>query len=161
HRNTITSANDYFVKLAELQNGDPNEPPKLIRNIFGGSLGGPIWKDRLFFFANYEGYRQAEENSVVRIVPSDALRDGVIQYQCATASPCPGGQVQGQSGSLYTVQPGFFGLRPDQIQGMDPLGIGNNPTMINYFQSFPHSNDLVSVGDGVNFLGYRFRGGVP
>src|SRR6202040_1015078 len=46
-RNTITSANDYFVKISELQNGQPNVPPKLIRNIFGGSVGGPVLKDRL------------------------------------------------------------------------------------------------------------------
>jgi len=39
HRNTYTSANDYFVKTAELSGGQPNVPPKLIRNIFGGSLG--------------------------------------------------------------------------------------------------------------------------
>src|SRR5207245_5497613 len=82
HRNTYTSANDYFVKVAELSSGQPNVPPKLIRNIFGGALGGPILKDRLFFFINYEGARQREENSVLRIVPSDALRQGVIQYVC-------------------------------------------------------------------------------
>src|SRR5437870_268582 len=69
HRNTLTSANDYFVKSSELQSGEPNVAPKLIRNIFGASVGGPIWKDRLFFFANYEGYRQAEEASEQRIVP--------------------------------------------------------------------------------------------
>jgi hypothetical protein len=80
HRNTATSANDYFVKVAELQSGEPNVPPKLIRNIFGGSLGGPIWKDRLFFFVNYEGSRQREESSVLRIVPSDKLRQGIMQY---------------------------------------------------------------------------------
>ncbi|HEY4978604.1 MAG TPA: TonB-dependent receptor, partial [Candidatus Acidoferrum sp.] len=37
HRNTYTSANDYFVKQSKLQSGQPNVPPKLIRNIFGGS----------------------------------------------------------------------------------------------------------------------------
>src|SRR5258708_37804159 len=63
HRNTLTSANDYFVKNAELASGQPNVAPKLIRNIFGASAGGPIKKDRLFFFANYEGYRQAGEDS--------------------------------------------------------------------------------------------------
>src|SRR6201993_712967 len=52
HRNTITSAIDYFIKRAQLGSDEPNEPPKLIRNIFGGSLGGPIKKDRLFFFLN-------------------------------------------------------------------------------------------------------------
>ena len=60
------------MKWPKLQSGEPNVPPKLIRNIFGGSLGGPILKDRLFFFVNYEGSRQREENSVLRIVPSEA-----------------------------------------------------------------------------------------
>jgi hypothetical protein len=48
HRNTFTSANDYFVKAAEVRTGEPNLPDKLIRNIFGASLGGPSRKDRLF-----------------------------------------------------------------------------------------------------------------
>src|SRR5581483_6191631 len=51
HRNTITSANDYFVRQAEMASGQPNKAPKLLRNIFGGAIGGPIKKDRLFFFA--------------------------------------------------------------------------------------------------------------
>ncbi len=41
HRNTATSANDYFVKTAELQSGQANVPPKLIRNIFGAPSVGP------------------------------------------------------------------------------------------------------------------------
>src|ERR1700758_465191 len=57
HRNTITSANDYLVKQAELASGAPNKPNKLLRNIFGASAGGPLKKDRLFFFTNYEGTR--------------------------------------------------------------------------------------------------------
>src|SRR5437870_4755327 len=42
NRNTYTSANDYFIKQSQLQGGEPNKPPKLIRNIFGGSVGGPF-----------------------------------------------------------------------------------------------------------------------
>jgi len=168
HRNTITSANDYFIKLAELQSGQANEPPKLLRNNFGGSLGGPIRKQRLFFFVNYEGHRQREAQSVVRIVPSAALQDGVVQYQCQTlpdgsldTATCPGGTVQGLASS-HNVQPGYFGLNPTQIKNMDPLGIGvSTSVMIPYFQSFaPFAANDNSVGDGVNFVGYRFKGPV-
>ena len=168
HRNTATSANDYFIKLAELQSGQSNTPPKLLRNNFGGSLGGPMKKDRLFFFVNYEGHRQREAQSVVRIVPSAAMQDGVIQYECQTlpdgsldTTTCPGMKVQGITAS-HTVQPGYFGLTPTQIKNMDPQGIGiSQNVMIPYFQSFakfvPNDN---SVGDGVNFVGYRFKGPV-
>jgi len=130
HRNTVTSANDYFIKLSQLQKDQPNKPPKLIRNIFGGSLGGPFWKARLFFFANYEGARQREENTAVRAVPTASLRDGVIFYQCDIASQCPAGSVTGLSGSSYTVPAGMKGLSPAQIIGMDPLGLGPNPAVL-------------------------------
>ncbi|HSY33024.1 MAG TPA: TonB-dependent receptor [Verrucomicrobiae bacterium] len=161
HRNTITSANDYFVKLAELQSGQPNEPPKLLRNNFGAAVGGPIKKDRLFFFTNYEGHRQREAQSVVRIVPSAAMQDGVIQYVCADPTQCPGGTVQGLTTS-HTVAPGNFGLSPAQIQGMDPLGIGvSTNVMIPYLKTFaPFQGNDNSVGDGLNYVGYRFKGPV-
>src|SRR6266513_3113833 len=168
HRNTITSANDYFIKLSELQAGQPNVPPKLLRNNYGGSLGGPIKKERLFFFVNYEGHRQREAQSVVRIVPSAAMQDGVITYQCQTladgsldTATCPGGTVQGLTAS-HNIIPGYFGLTPTQIKNMDPQGIGvSTNVMIPYLKSFapfvPNDN---SVGDGVNFVGYRFKGPV-
>jgi hypothetical protein len=157
HRNTLTSANDYFVKSAELQSGEPNIAPKLIRNIFGASLGGPIKKDRLFFFANYEGYRQAEEASEQRIVPSDTLRQGIVIYQCAVAAQCPGGAI---SGTTLSTPAGFAALTPDNLTAMDPLHIGPNQVVLNYFNSFPAANDL-TLGDQHNFVGYRFRGPIP
>jgi hypothetical protein len=175
-RNTYTSANDYLVKLSELQSGNPNVPPKLIRNVFGGSAGGPFWKNRLYFFANYEAYRQREENSVVRIVPSDAMRDGVITYLCADPTKCPGvaatdpSAPKGVDGKSFAIQPGYFGLSAAQITGMDPLftnppagytgPVGPNPNVLKYLQAFPHSNDQ-SQGDGYNYVAFRFRGGVP
>jgi hypothetical protein len=161
NRDTFTSANDYFIKLSELQSGQPNEPPKLLRNNFGGALGGPIKKDRLFFFVNYEGHRQREAQSVVRIVPSGTMQDGVLMYQCADPTQCPGGTVQGLTAS-HAVPTGDFGLGPAQIAGMDPQGIGvSTNVVIPYLQSFSKfpANDN-SVGDGLNFVGYRFKGPV-
>src|SRR6266852_3400505 len=160
HRNTYTSANDYFVKLAELQSGLPNQPPKLIRNIFGSSVGGPVLKDRFFFFVNYEGSRQREEASVLRIVPSDNLRQGMIRYVCAAKDA----NCSTSNPRVNVVNDPALGLvatlTPAQIKTMDPLGLGNNPVMLSYFNSFPKPNDF-SQGDLINFVGYRFRGAVP
>ena len=170
HRNTITSANDYFVKNAEALSGEPNVPDKLIRNIFGASVGGPIQKNRLFFFVNYEGTRRREEDSTVRSIPSPAMRDGVIQYQCADSNndgsnldECPGGRkVQGISLTPYTSQPGTFVLGPNDITALDPLGTLGLPSrnyMHTYFQKTYAglSGNDISVGDGFNYVGFRFR----
>jgi hypothetical protein len=156
-RNTYTSANDYFNKQAELQSDEPNTPPKLIRNIFGASLGGPIKKDRLFLFLNYEGTRRAEAQVQTTTVPSDTLRDGIVMYPCATASQCPGGSVTGLSGKSYTVPAGDYALDPTAIKAMDPLHIGVNMAIQNWLNSgyWPHSNST-AVGDGLNTLGYVF-----
>jgi hypothetical protein len=156
-RNTYTSANDYFVKLSEVGSGLPNKAPKLNRNVFGGAVGGPFVKNRLYFFLNFEGARQREENSVVRIVPSDALRAGFITYHCADETQCPGGNIPGDP---TPVPAGYNALSPSQIAQMDPLGIGNNPVVLNFFNTFPHANDN-SQGDGFNFVGYRFSGAAP
>ena len=167
HRNTYTSANDYFVKLAQLQAGNPNVPPKIIRNVFGTSVGGPVLKDRFYFFLNYEGTRRAEAASAVRTIPTDSLRDGVIQYLCApvldasgnviqtAAQVCPGNTVAGVSGKSYTSPVTYRALGPNDIKNMDPLGIGVNNVSMAYFNTFPHPND-VSVGDGFNYSGFRF-----
>lgn len=163
HRNTATSANDFFVKKAELESGQANQPLKLIRNIFGGSLGGPIVKDRLFFFLNYEGTRRAEQVSETQVVPTAGLRDGVVQYLCNESTPgvpdtstCPGGTVTGLSGKTYNVQPGFNALGPNQIAGLDPIGAGVNPVMVQYLNTWPLPN-ISNVGDGVNFSGFNWR----
>jgi Carboxypeptidase regulatory-like domain len=175
HRNTITSANDYFVKNAESLSGSPNIPDKLLRNVFGASVGGPIQKDRFFFFVNYEGTRRREQNSTVRSIPSPAMRDGVLEYQCSaqdvTLGNCPGNTVTGLSLASYSSQPGYFALGPNDISNLDgiahttagvappPQGLGVSPVMMQYFQKTYaglSGNDF-SVGDRFNYVGYRFR----
>jgi hypothetical protein len=155
HRNTYTSANDYFVKASELESGLPNTPPKLIRNIFGGSLGGPVIKDRLYFFTNFEGTRRAEAVSQTVQVPTNSMRDGIIQYLCADPSACPGGNVTGTSGKSYTVQSGYQALSPAQLTGIDPLHLGPNAPVAAYLNTFPAPN-CNNTGDGVNYGCFNF-----
>ena len=163
HRNTITSANDYFVRQAELASHQPNKPDALLRNIFGAAVGGPLKKDRLFFFANYEGTRRREQQATVRTIPSLAMRDGVLLYQCSakdvSAGNCPGGNVKGRSGKTYSFGSGEFGLSPAQIMALDPLGLGPSDVMLSYFsQTYGNiaPNDP-AVGDGLNYVGFLFR----
>ncbi|HEU5401519.1 MAG TPA: carboxypeptidase-like regulatory domain-containing protein, partial [Terriglobales bacterium] len=125
NRNDLGEANDWFIKQTQLLNNEPNRPGKLIRNVFGGAVGGPIKKDRLFFFFNYQGTRLAQAaTDVVRVIPSATLRDGIIQYKCASAALCPGGTVAGVSGKSYNIDAGYSALSPSQLAAMDPLGIG-------------------------------------
>jgi hypothetical protein len=130
NRPTVTAANDYFNKTAQLQAGLPNVPGKVIRNTFGGSLGGPVIKNRFFFFGTYEGQRLAENEQVTRNIPSPNLQDGVVLYPCApildsngnvvqtATSVCPGGSVQGLTKS-WNLTPGTYGVGPTQIASMD------------------------------------------
>ncbi|MGH9734650.1 MAG: carboxypeptidase regulatory-like domain-containing protein, partial [Candidatus Acidiferrales bacterium] len=159
NRSGIGEANDYFIKNSELSSGDANVPPHLVRNVFGAAAGGPIKKDRLFIFANYEGHRLSEADSEVRTVPSASLRDGVIMYQCDGGCATPT-TVTGASGKTYTTphdpNGGYlFALGPSQLRAMDPQGIGPDPASLAYYNTYPVPNDQ-TVGDGYNYIGYRF-----
>src|SRR6185437_10483882 len=112
HRPTITAANDWFNKKAELDSGLPNIPGKVIRNTFGAAVGGPVIKDRLFFFANYEGQRTAENEQVSRSVPGNTLRNGMISYPHCT--------MLNSDGSCDPANEQTVTLTPQQIASMDP-----------------------------------------
>ncbi len=142
-RNTLTSANTFF------NNSSGVDRPKLIRNVFGTALGGPIKRDRLFFFLNYEGRRDASETPAsssvpgqpaTKIVPTASYREGIFKYRRP-------------DGSVATMM-------PDQIRQIDPQGIGPNPAVLDTLKSYPLPNDA-TVGDGLNTGGYRFNAAAP
>jgi hypothetical protein len=135
HRNTDTSANSFFNNAAGV------ERQKLIRNVFGGAIGGPVVKNHLFYFLNYEGRRDASDSSAVRIVPNELFRQGTFTYRTT-------------DGTLAE-------LTPAQIASeVDPLHIGPSPEVLKVLQSYPAPNDN-TVGDSLNTAGYRFKSPTP
>ena len=66
----MLNANTFFGNRAGV------DRPPFVQNQFGGSLGGPIVKDKLFFFGNYEAYRNREGALFTRTVPTPAMRGG-------------------------------------------------------------------------------------
>src|SRR5215475_9583295 len=181
HRDTVGTANDFFNNkdgryiatdqavvdgLAKV--GDEKVPrPKLLRNNFGGSIGGPIKKDRLFFFFNYEGFREAKGTSVVRQVPLASYGAGIIRY---VAAPLPNGDPAPGSEPCPTPQNAnrrCLSLTRAQISadylaanGIDP---GTNSAVFAILadaaKRYP-ANDT-TVGDGLNTGGYRFNAPNP
>ena len=155
YRPTFTTANDWFNKAVELNSGEPNSPPFLLRNTFGAFLGGPIKKDRLFYFLAYEGQRKRENIPVTRVVPSANLRNGIVQYPCVGSAGCPVSGIETlTAGDLAGMDPKCSGL------GTCPLGPGPNPAVENVFQQYPLPN-TDTVGDGLDFRGFSFSSPLP
>jgi hypothetical protein len=73
HRNSALDARNFFDTLVR-PGATAAEPPPFRRNQFGAALGGPLKKDRLFFFGNYEGIRQALGQSRIATVPAPGSR---------------------------------------------------------------------------------------
>jgi hypothetical protein len=155
YRPTFTTANNWFNKAAELNADQPNVPPFLLRNTFGAFVGGPIKKDRLFYFLSYEGQRKRENLPVTREVPSADLRQGIMQYPCIGSAGCPASGVQTlTSQDLAVMDPKCTAL------GTCPLGPGANPAVEKIFQQYPLPNSN-AVGDGYDFRGFTFSSPLP
>lgn len=83
-RNSVFDANNYFNNNAGVAR------PPFRRNQFGGAIGGPIRKNKLFFFTNYEGLREATGESDIISIPDANTHQGYVPnskggYVCANA----------------------------------------------------------------------------
>ena len=87
--------NDVFDARQPIDNLNPVQPPFRL-NQFGGTFGGPITKDKTFFFVSYEGYRQRLGQTLPGFVPNDALRAEILATSPALA-PIVNGFPHGQT----------------------------------------------------------------
>src|SRR6266853_4322037 len=130
-RNVKLDANEYILN----QNGQPRPPFK--RNQFGGAVGGPIRKDKTFFFFDYEGIRQTKGITTSVTVPSDNARLGIL----AGGTPLTAGAPCAQEANGAKAQ----NLAPGQAT------VCVDDSAARMLAMFPHGNGAVS-GDRAQFI---------
>ena len=135
HQNDDLNANTWTnnrtgVKKSELKD-----------NRGGFSLGGPIFRDKTFFFGNYEARRSPRTSPFSRIVPTASMRSGILTFRDAS----------GQNVSYPVATSTLCGAGTTRC---DPRGLGLSPTVQQMFAVMPAGNDT-TLGDGLNTIGYR------
>ena len=169
YRPTNTVANDFFNKNSELSAAEPNKPQHYVQNVFGGSFGGPIKKDKLFFFFNYEGLRKAVDTVVQATVPTSSFMgdnasvyDGVLQYYDGSNN------LDTISAAQVAELDAGCGNPSNYFNGANvcPWGAGGiaqpgaDPNMLSYLNTEPRATGT-AAGDGLNSGSYYFSSPSP
>ena len=135
NRNSDLSANSFF------NNKSGVEKPFLNRNQFGGRVGGPILKNKLFFFGYYEGFRQRQQQAQNNTIPANAdWATGVFRYAA----------LDGTVRSLNVLQQ--VGLKTDATIQSTILSTFPAPSSVNNYDTGDSRSDRV-----LNTAGYRFN----
>jgi hypothetical protein len=145
NRPSNTVANDWFLKEQQVSSGEPNRPTKYIVNTFGGSVGGPIFKDKLFFFYNYEGQRLATNDTVSATTPSSTFLNGQLGYY-------------GADGSTVMLTPSEIAQLDQNCTACTTPGI--DQAILDYLGTEPAAT-VLSGGDGLNNGTYNFSSPAP
>ena len=129
-RDTSMNATGFFKPV----NG---EKPPMSRNQFGGTFGGPILKNKAFFFSDYEGFRQTRENVAFQSIPTAAQRQGILSLDVVNP-------VTGQVYPAGTAIP-MTAFAQKVLSGLpDPTAAGasNNYSIL---QKFTNNNNKMNV----------------
>jgi len=156
HRNTIFTANDFFNnRTVDPKTGKSLPRPVLLRNNYGGTFSGPIVRDRLFFFYNYEARRDARQGTINRLVPLASLGQGLLKFNATnftTKANVPVSLTTAQLNALTTT--GLVGGQA--VVDVNPVAVA---ILADAARKYPSNN--TDLGDGFNTGGYRFNASLP
>ena len=133
-RNSALDANNFF------SNESGAKVQALKQNQFGGTVGGPIVRNKTFFFGSYEGFRQETGGQLLLTVPTDLQKQGDFS-QTYTSSPTTGNLVPVQIYNPFTTRPnGSGGFVRDQFPGNVIPSSMFDPIAVKLMQYFPEPN---------------------
>jgi hypothetical protein len=140
-RNKVLNANEYFNKQTEIGNGQPNEAPPWTQNQYGFQVGGPVIKDKTFFYVSWEQYRQRTGSPFTTTIPQPAMLTGDF------SSLCTDSVVQGGAGGTFSPS-GICSNPAGQLY--DPYSIVNTTDSTNaatYGQRQPYANNQIPTSE--------------
>jgi hypothetical protein len=103
-RNKVLNANEFFNKQKQIAHGKPNEAPPWVQNQYGFQVGGPVIKNKTFFYTSWEQYRQRTGSPFTTTVPAAGMLNGDFSALCTsgfTAGVC--NNVSGRIYDPYTI----------------------------------------------------------
>jgi len=122
--------------------------PHSVDNRFGFTTGGPIFKNKLFFFVNYEGRRLHSPTIFNFVVPTPSLQAGILRFRDASGNVVS-----------YPLQPGNITTACGGVS-CDPRNLGISPVVKAQLALYPAGN-TTSLGDGLNTTGFTFNAPTP
>ncbi|MEO7142181.1 MAG: TonB-dependent receptor, partial [Bryobacteraceae bacterium] len=126
---------------------------QFVQHIFGGDVGGPIWKNKTFFFVNVQALTALQTDATTRTVYTSQARQGLFRYVTSgknSPAGTPGASVDASGNVLPGVNVASY-----NIPANDPRHIGIDKSIQTLVNAEPLPNAF-NVGDGLNTAGFVF-----